>query len=138
MMLKEIYTFGYGNCTTIEPLLFLMNKYKIDLVVDVRARPRAWTSRWSAPYLTKQLGDKYISIIELGNTSGSARWIPLNPEEANKKMIELCNLASSVVLVCAEKDYKQCHRTEIAEQLSALTSITVKHLSADEALLLAV
>ena len=138
MMLKEIYTFGYGNCTSIEPLLFLVNKYKIDLIVDVRARPRAWTPRWSAPYLSKQLGNKYTSITELGNTSGNAKWIPPDLEEANKKMIELCKMLSSVVLVCAEKDYRQCHRTEVAEKLSALTCATVRHLSADEALSLAV
>ena len=94
-MLKEIYTLGYGNCSSTDLLLTKLEKYKINLIIDVRLKPRAWTFKWSAPYLQKILGEKYISVPELGNTTGKSNWIPPDWEKAEEKLKEVMGVSQS-------------------------------------------
>lgn len=139
MMLNKIYTFGYGNCSSLDPLVLLLKKYSIDLVIDVRVKPRGWSFKWSEPYLKKFFEEKYISVPELGNTTGTKTWIPPDWKKAKIKLKEISLLKGrTILLLCSEKEYTRCHRTEVAEMLSKMSSTKIKHLHAEEVLPIAV
>lgn len=123
-MLHRIYTFGYGNRVNYDQLCFYFKKHSISTLVDIRKSPKAWTRKWWKDKVSElcALNDvQYLSMPELGNTSGNAKWIPPDPEEAQKKLDFLLEIKTeNVLLLCAELDYKRCHRTEVAELLHKL------------------
>lgn len=121
-----IYTFGYGN-RLINTLIDLIEKNNIKLVVDVRLRPyTAWNTMWYPNYLSKHLNCEYKHYKQLGNTGHTAKWIPVNVEAADIILKSLPRV--DLLLLCAEKDYIKCHRTEIANRLSELNKVEVVHL----------
>lgn len=130
---KYILTFGYGNRKDYELLLDYFDKFAITWVIDVRLNPRAWSRKWYGDQVEKlchSQGIKYVSQVSLGNTSGNYKWLPPNQEAANTALQEVAEIANSgnILLMCAEKDWQRCHRTEVAIALAELTNIPVKHL----------
>ena len=129
-----ILTFGYGNRKNYQQLIDYFEQYQVSFLIDVRIRPRAWSRKWygdSVEKLCISKGIKYISKSALGNTSGNAKWLPPDKEEAKKSLDEVAELVSSgtVLLMCAEKDWNRCHRTEVANKLEQLVNSPVQHLS---------
>lgn len=130
---RYICTFGYGNRTNYDEILRYIKDLNIAYVIDVRRVTRAWSRIWYGDKLSAFCNSsniKYISKTSLGNTSGNKKWVPENPESANKELVEVAEIIkeSNVLLLCAEKDSKRCHRSEVANCLSSLTSIPIKHL----------
>ncbi|MEO1427606.1 MAG: DUF488 domain-containing protein [Cyanobacteria bacterium J06632_19] len=129
-----ILTFGYGNRKDYQELIEYFEQYRVSFLVDVRISPRAWSRKWygdSVEKLCVSKGIKYISKSALGNTSGNAKWLPPDKEEAKKSLDEVAEFACSgtVLLMCAEKDWNRCHRTEVANELEKLVNSPVQHLS---------
>jgi len=130
---KYILTFGYGNRKGYEELTTYLDEFDVTSVIDVRLSPRAWSRKWYGEQIEKlciSKGIKYVSQTALGNTSGNHKWLPPNQEEANQGLQEVAQIAISgtILLMCAEKDWQRCHRTEVAKELEKLTNIPVKHL----------
>lgn len=128
-----ILTFGYGNRKNYEALKTYLHIYQVKFLVDIRNSPRAWSRQWYGEQIKKFCDDqniKYFSKPALGNTSGTAKWIPPNGEKASIALQEVADLVcqGTIVLLCAELDRKRCHRTEVSNQLEKLVSIPVKHL----------
>lgn len=103
------------------------------MVADVRYSPRAWSAIWNAQGIRKvceQVGVQYASMPELGNTSGTADWVPPDPDKVVKALQELAKLTElgSVALVCAELNPKSCHRTSVANALASIVKMPVIHL----------
>ncbi len=130
---KYILTFGYGNRKDYKEFVDYLEKYNVSFVVDVRFRPRAWSRKWYGDQVEKlcvSKNIKYISKPALGNTSGNAKWEPPDKKEAQKSLQEVAKLAvnGNILLMCAEKDWRRCHRTEVAEKLEELIQISIQHL----------
>lgn len=130
-MQAQIFTFGYGNRTSVQPLMEYIEAHEIRHIVDVREKPKGWSVVWSKPYLEKHLGPHgYRSMPELGNTTKTKDWVPPDQVAADQALQDVAALLAegNVVLVCAEKDYRVCHRTAVAERLATPARLPVKHL----------
>ncbi|WP_373544677.1 DUF488 family protein [Chamaesiphon sp.] len=132
----DIYTFGYGNRTDYTELLECFDRNSISTLIDVRAKPHAWSPIWDGSSISNFCTDhtvKYQSLPQLGNTSGTSLWIPPDLTQARVALSQVTNLlrTGNVLLVCAEKNHKQCHRVEIALQLQDRTggSSSITHKS---------
>ena len=128
-----ILTFGYGNRKDYQEFIEYLEQYKVSCVIDVRIRPRAWSRKWYGDGVEKlclSKGIRYISKSALGNTSGNAKWEPPDKQEAQKSLQEVAKIAfdGTVLLMCAEKDWQRCHRTEVANELEKLVHFPVQHL----------
>ncbi|MEL6458407.1 MAG: DUF488 domain-containing protein [Cyanobacteria bacterium J06636_27] len=128
-----ILTFGYGNRKDYQQLIEYFEQYKVLFLIDVRIRPRAWSRKWYGDAVEKlciSKGIKYISKSALGNTSGNEKWLPPSKIEAEKSLEEVakCACHGTVLLMCAEKDWNRCHRTEVANELKKLVDSSIQHL----------
>jgi uncharacterized protein (DUF488 family) len=131
---KAILTFGYGNRSNYDDLIAHIENHHVAYVIDVRLKPRAWTRKWYGDRienLCQSQGIEYKSIADLGNTSGTKEWIPVDHDAANQALKKVAELAESktVLLLCAEKDFHRCHRTEVAERLQELVNLPINHLA---------
>jgi len=129
-----ILTFGYGNRRNYDALLEYIKEFNIDLLIDVREKPRAWSRKWYGEQIEQfchQQGIIYMSETTLGNISGTNHWISPNPKKADQVLQNIAQRASSktVLLLCAEMDYHKCHRVEVAEKLKQFMGQPIKHLT---------
>ncbi len=129
-----IFTFGYGNRSNYDIFLGYLKDYHVSCVIDVREKPRAWSRKWYGEQIEKlciEQGIEYISSTYLGNLSGTKEWVSPDPKKAEEVLqnIALKHQTKSVLLLCAEMDYKRCHRTEVANHLKELTHQNIHHLA---------
>ena len=115
--MKTIYTMGYAGKDPAK----LANLVKdLDAVVfDVRFQPHSRDNRWAGWALRRKLGEgEYRHVLTLGNRNykigGPIEIVNL---DAGIEEIEKCE--KTVILLCACKDPKDCHRTVIALALIA-------------------
>ena len=133
-MSNKIFTFGYGNRRDYSQLERFAQEHGIKYLVDVRQRSYCkWSPLWRGVELSRNLdsiGLNYHPESGLGNTSGTAEWIPRNSIEAEAALTRVATLleAGSIVLMCAELDHRRCHRTAVAEKISKTTGAIVRHL----------
>jgi len=114
-MLKTI---GYGGKkpTDFFNELEAMNP---DLVIDVRDYPhRAFLNTYTKASLEKRLGEKYLWLPTCGNVT---REIPPTLRDETACLEEIRKLMGTyglIVLLCAEKDEKRCHRSYIRKKVT--------------------
>jgi uncharacterized protein (DUF488 family) len=128
----SVVTFGYGNRKNHDDIIKVILDYQVTYLIDVRKKPKGWSSMWSASGLTnlcQQLGIQYWSKTELGNDSGNRSWIPPNAEKAEIALSEIQRLLpnNNILLLCAEKDPDRCHRVEVSERIKALCGGDLVH-----------
>ncbi|MBE9118570.1 DUF488 domain-containing protein [Lusitaniella coriacea LEGE 07157] len=130
---KFILTFGYGNRSSYDDLLGYANEFHVDLLIDVREKPRAWSRKWYGDQIQKfcdKQGIEYLSETTLGNTSGTSHWVSPKPDKAKQVLQDIARKAESktVLLLCAEMDHHKCHRVDVAKKLKELIHQPIKHL----------
>jgi len=113
-----VYTVGYGSLNRWD-FERLLERHNIHLIVDVRAKP--W-SRWNPDFnraqLEKRLGDRYKwAGAYLGNWHGmdpKRHPTPIRQTEKFRigidRIKELATGEDRIAVMCAEKDYRECHR----------------------------
>jgi uncharacterized protein (DUF488 family) len=126
---QYILTFGYGNRKNYEELIAYIQEYAVNYIIDVRQKPSAWSRQWYGNQIEKlcqSKGIKYLSKTALGNISGNQNWIPSDKDEANKSLEEVAEIAqtNTVLLICAEKDWRRCHRVDVAKKLEELVNFS--------------
>jgi uncharacterized protein (DUF488 family) len=131
---SNLFTFGYGNRSNYDQFEQYLIDNEIDLVVDVRLKPRAWTRTWYGDRIKSFCRLKkvrYVSEPRLGNTSKKKEWIPPSSEEAENAVKKLSKMAlkRKILFLCAELKFERCHRTEVAERVGDLSNISVTHLA---------
>ena len=114
---NEVLTIGYGGK---KPQLFFQELENLnpDMVIDVRANPyKAYLNVYTKTHLENRLQESYIWIRELGNPSRS---LPPHLEDEPigiEKVHDIMRDHHRIVLLCAEKDENQCHRSYIKQRL---------------------
>ena len=111
-----LLTIGYGGK---KPSDFFseLEELNPDVIVDVRENPnKAYLGCYTKAHFEKRLG-QYIWIEELGNKTRSLPPKLVNEEKGMKKLQNLCHDENTVVLLCAEKDEKRCHRLYVKEKM---------------------
>ena len=118
-----LFLIGYGNQVPDEFLDRLgMAGSNGCLVLDVRARRRSWAWSYTGPQtelVINKFGHDYIWLYELGNT-GNGRKVQLVNEPWGMLALEalLRKSKQPVVLMCAERLSRNCHRRVVAERLA--------------------
>jgi len=135
----QLDTLGYGNLQTEA---FHNAVPDGAIIVDVRRAPAC---KWNQGYNKAELqraftlrGMLYISLPRLGNPYHTLKEFKEHAAElfaqrdinATLNMIvEWLKLGRTVVLLCAEKDHRRCHRDPIAAELATrISGLAVLHL----------
>jgi len=126
-----VYTWGYQGRTTAD-LREVVEQYGIDLIVDVRGNPFSRRPGWRKESLEEVFGDRYRWVGWLGNKryreGGEFRL-----RDPRRGMAELSHLvqvtgARRVLLLCYERDWRGCHRREVADLAKERFGARVEHL----------
>jgi uncharacterized protein (DUF488 family) len=150
----EIFTIGHSNIPLSE-FLSLLEKHKIESVVDVRSKP---VSKYVPHYnkgmiecflKTAGFGYNYFADEEVGNRLGG---FPKDPECYDNDIVsyesvrtrkwfqealtELMEYAKErrVALLCAEENPYRCHRHNLLTQSLLTKGATVLHIRGDGSL----
>jgi hypothetical protein len=142
----RIYSFGHSNHTA-DKFFELMARYGIRAIVDVRSIPSSGRfpqfKKRSLETLSRGHGISYRHCPELGNKVGGIAHLLCQPE-GEAAMMQLVQAArdaapgpawadgrppgGATAYMCAEADWRDCHRQVIAQQLLAVFSITTIHI----------
>ena len=143
---KVFFTVGY-QAHSVDSIISVLNKNKINLLIDVRQNPVSRKSGFSGPKLQKkleQLGIQYAHYPCLGTPSnirsqyqqtGNAL-VALEQYAAYlgrkvrclQSLIDFCS-QKRFCLLCLEKDHNLCHRGVIASKLAEMTRCRPIHLT---------
>jgi uncharacterized protein (DUF488 family) len=148
-----IYTIGHSTRKEQE-FLETLAKYSIDIVADIRTLPRSrWNPQFNRTSLEKSLpqsGIQYMHIPQLGGlrepSSKSVNGGLKNPAlrgyadhmetpEFEQALANVLTLARKkrIALMCAEADYKKCHRQLTSDALTVRKMKVLHILNPEEA-----
>jgi len=150
-----VFTLGHSDLS-LEAFLGILERSSVRLVADVRSNPASarypWFERNALATELERRGLFYRWFRELGGrrppTPGEEIHTALREPDMRRYAAamstaaftgacdELLGLAASTVAVvlCAERDFKQCHRYLLADKLVLLGARVVHILGADEAI----
>ncbi len=118
----KIYTLGTAGR---EPYEFtkILNKYRIDVVVDVRRYPHSKFPHFNRENIEKLCRENKIEYLYLGNELGGMRKESYDEfmETAEFKrgldIVKKLSRSKVVCLLCTEKYPGRCHRFRITQKL---------------------
>ncbi|MGL5840004.1 MAG: DUF488 family protein [Sphingorhabdus sp.] len=141
----KMFTIGYEGAE-IGDFLETLDILGIDRVVDIRDLPASRRRDFSKNILSAHLngsGISYSHFKALGDpkegreamrSGNRQRFLEvfnarMSTEAAQSALEEVKDIALSetIVLLCYERDHKDCHRSIVADELKRLTNIEVKH-----------
>lgn len=131
-----VYTIGYGAKSRAS-LLALLQRYKIEVLVDVRRWPSSKNEEFKRGSMEKWLQDASIRYVWVGNILGGFRkggyekyMADAEFQKGVKELVEAA-LQNRVCIMCLEVSPKGCHRRYIARYLRGL-GVAVKHIISDK------
>src|SRR5581483_2491336 len=127
--MKTIYTAGYTGMT-VEQLEGMMARLEgRPLLVDVRFSPRSRNPAWAGSNLRARFGADYLHVNALGNRNYRGGGpIELVDADEGARVVGPILKDRPVVLLCACKDHRECHRKDAAEALAERLGAEVRHL----------
>jgi uncharacterized protein (DUF488 family) len=148
--MTEIATIGYEGAT-MQSFVEALTQAKVELLVDVRAVASSRRPGFSKTKLAANVGEAgidYLHLRGLGTPSDgraaarAGRHAEMHAifaehlatpaaQDELETLAELVRTGRRVCLLCFEADPAHCHRTLVAEALSALVPIKVDHLRPD-------
>lgn len=143
----ELQTIGYEG-TTIDRVIAALSAAGTQLLVDVRAVPQSRKPGFSKRQLAAaldQAGIGYVHLQALGTPKAGRdavraghpeHMVPIFEEhmKSDRSLAELeqakqlCR-SRTACLLCFEADHRHCHRSLVAEMVSADTGQVVHHLT---------
>lgn len=114
--MNPLYDLGYQ--TIKDPNLLVQVAGVLDAVVlDVRLRAASRDPKWNKVFLQRKLLERYVHIPDLGNLNYKDWSAPIQIKDlaAGLRHIDLYLQANPVILLCACRDRKTCHRLEIVK-----------------------
>jgi uncharacterized protein (DUF488 family) len=113
-----IYTLGYAQPKAEAHLERLMRNPRV-LLVDVRYRPVSqWARQWNRASLAGRYRERYVWERRLGNVHyrdpEHAIELPPGYQQAVREAVALVCAGTSLVLLCACRDERACHRSLVA------------------------
>ncbi len=141
-----IYTIGHSN-HSIGHFILLLQKHDIKAVVDVRSSPYShYTKHFNKDNLSATLADNNIYYIFMGDGLGArpADKKCYREKKADYELIAQTNLFKEsigrvlkgandykLVLMCAEKEPLDCHRSILVARHLIAEGATVKHIHSE-------
>lgn len=112
-----LYTIGHSN-VSFEHFLEVLKKYKTDILCDIRIMPFSkYVPHFNKDFLSinlKKYGIIYVHKAELGSTNVYPLLQPTEKILEILKKIDEVSKEKNVVLMSDGWDYKNCHRTILA------------------------
>ncbi|UGV39861.1 DUF488 domain-containing protein [Methanococcoides orientis] len=131
------YTVGYGN-RSLEEFIDILQQYDLSYLVDIRSYPHSVREEFNKENLEIVLPKYNIVYSHCPGLGGLREESYINYigtdefREYFKKLIgkikEVNSNGSDVVLMCAEKNPKNCHRYKLSNELES-SGIRVIHLT---------
>ena len=114
-----IYTIGYAHPGAAANVAQLMRQEHI-ILLDVRLSPRSrWQPTWNRAALQTAYGARYRWDKRLGNLNYQQRELGIELADghldAAREAAVLLAGGTSLILLCACKDARTCHRTTVAK-----------------------
>ena len=114
-----IYTLGYTQPKAAVTLVRLMRNPRV-LLVDVRYQPVSqWAQQWNRASLAGRYRERYVWERRFGNVHyrDLEQAIELAPgyQQAVREAVALVCAGTSLVLLCACRDERACHRSLVAK-----------------------
>jgi uncharacterized protein (DUF488 family) len=139
-----LFSIGHSNAS-IETFVNLLRRHEIDLLVDTRSKPYSrYNPHFSRDQLKQSANEQGIEYVFLGNRiggkpedksfylqSGKVDYAALADSENYLAGIEqLLKLAERrrVAFMCAEADYRHCHRYWLITRTLVARGIEVEHI----------
>jgi uncharacterized protein (DUF488 family) len=121
--MMTIYTWGYRG-RTVEDLRRVCREHNIRRVIDVRRNANFGRipPQWKSDNLVEAVKG-YSHYQGLGNWAKSRDegWVSRSKAERDVELDETSTILfcyGSILLLCAEPDAKDCHRSEVAEAIA--------------------
>ena len=144
-MKSNLFSIGYGN-RQIEEFLSILEKFEIKTVIDVRSFPYSkFRPTYNKSQLQRTLAEKQIEYIykgdELGGmpkddsfyTSGEVDYDKVRNSHLYQQGLQfvkqVLNHDINVVIMCAEFDYKKCHRWNLIGMDLSKEGYSMKHIT---------
>jgi hypothetical protein len=117
MSIGTLETIGYAEKDATQRIDAFLAQPRTGLV-DIRYSPRCrWNAQWNKSALQAKYGTrKYIHLPCFGNVNYHRPGQPIslaNPRERLETVVNALLRGSSLMLLCACKDYEQCHRKTV-------------------------
>ncbi|HKT73349.1 MAG TPA: DUF488 domain-containing protein [Steroidobacteraceae bacterium] len=143
-----IHTIGHSN-HPIERFVALLTQHSVGILADVRSTPFSrFNPQFNSERLRASLSEAGIEYLFLGHQLGArtedascydcdgrvsyAKLAATSPfQEGIRKLIELAAQERRVVLMCAEREPLECHRTILVARELAHAALPVLHILAD-------
>ncbi len=128
----RVYTVGHSS-REIGEFISLLKAYGIELLLDVRSYPRSSRfphfNRDSLEKVLRKEGIEYLHVPQLGGFRKGGYSNYTKTEEFKRAIHRLIEISKDrrTAIMCAEKDWRNCHRKFIAEELTR-RGIIVVHL----------
>lgn len=140
----KLFSIGHSNAT-IDAFLDLLRRHEIAVLVDTRSQPYSrYNPHFSRESLKQSVNDQRIEYAYLGNRIGGKPegrefYFPngkVNFEALSQSSVfltgieQLLKLAElrPVAFMCAEADYKHCHRYWLITRTLIRRGIEVQHI----------
>lgn len=115
--MNRVYTLGYG-WRTREEVDALLKAHEA-VLADIRFSPRSRRPEWNKGQLEAFFGNRYFPLAGFGNSNykGSGGIVLADPDEAFVQLQDRL-IHSSVVMMCACREYHSCHRKTVSDWLN--------------------
>ncbi len=133
-MIGTLYTLGYAHPDTAPKVEHLMRQENI-LLVDIRLQPRSrWSAAWNRSALTARYGRRYVWEQRLGNSRYQHReeeiQLGRGHSDAVREAAHLLLQGTSLILLCACRDARTCHRSLVAKLIQDAVQALQEEVSA--------
>lgn len=128
-----IFTIGYSD-RTLPQFLHELERRGIGQIIDVRSSPWSRNAAFNAQQIAQWSERSGILYRQEGKVLGGRAEIPLDATEYLEALDRILDAASRerVVIMCAEGDPTQCHRsTDIAASLLARFGVVARSIRRD-------
>ncbi|MEW6146182.1 MAG: DUF488 domain-containing protein [Thermodesulfobacteriota bacterium] len=119
---KQIFSIGHSN-RALDEFLGILKRYGIEALADIRSYPRSRRNpHFDREVLEKELpahGIEYVWINELGGLKewGYEGYMGTPGFEYGLNTLEALASGKSTAFMCAELDWRRCHRSFISHAL---------------------
>ena len=142
--MKEVYTIGYAGYESVQEMIEVAKSLNIGCLIDVRSTPYStYHAEFNKEPLSKELQKAGILYRNYANEFGARQKDFINEEgfvdyeafarserfaDGVRKVSKAIEMGYPVLLMCAEKDPKDCHRGILIGRELKKLGYSVKHV----------
>lgn len=116
MTLGTLKTIGYTEKAAVQRIEAFLTRPRSGLI-DIRKDAYcSWSTQWNRDALKQKYGNQYIHLPCFGNVNHGQPGKPISLVHPGERLDEVVNAlmrGSSLLLLCACKDYEKCHRKTV-------------------------